>query len=197
MNLSRRSRLSLCQFVDLFNRDSLVVLFEKHGLRTGELLNQWGGTSVPPAVREAVLTASAEQIGNILAEALRTHGALRYQISPKYRFDERWNDLLLYLELDGYRRGYDEYGRETDTFVPSEPTIRGVQAIEDDLAAELQQSGLPDASDIARVIEKLSRRVPSQRLQWVSRKCPGCSPDFGDINCTAEASEPSRKLQPE
>ncbi len=153
MNLSRRSRLSLCQFLDLFDRDSLVVLFEKHGLRTDALLEQWGGTSVTAAVREAVLAASAEQIGNILAEALRTDGTLRYQISPRYRFDERWNDLLLYLELDGYRRGYDEYKRETDTFVPTEPTIEDVQAVENDLAAELQQSGLPDAGDIARVIE--------------------------------------------
>lgn len=153
MNLSRRSRLSLCQFLDLFDRDSLVVLFEKHGLQTDDLSNQWGGTSVTAAVRGAVLAASGEQIGNVLEEALRTHGALRYQISPRYRFDERWNDLLLYLELDGYRRGQDEYERETDTFVPTEPTIEGVQAIEDDLAAELQRSGLPDAGDIARVIE--------------------------------------------
>ena len=29
MNLSRRSRLSLCQFLDLFNREALVVLLEK------------------------------------------------------------------------------------------------------------------------------------------------------------------------
>ena len=52
-----------------------------------------------------------------------------------------------------YRRRQDEYERETDTFVPTEPTIEGVQAVEDDLAAELQRSGLPDAGDIARVIE--------------------------------------------
>lgn len=153
MNLSRRSRLSLCQFLDLFERDSLVVLFDKHGLRTDDLSNQWGGTSVTAAVREAVLAASGEQIGNVLEEALRTHGALRYQISPRYRFDERWNDLLLCLELDGYRRGQDEYERDTDKFVPIEPTIEGVQAVEDDLAAELRRSRLPDADEIGRVIE--------------------------------------------
>ena len=65
MNLSRRSRLSLCQFLDLFDRDSLVVLFDKYGLRTDDLSNQWGGTSVTAAVREAVLAASGEQIGNV------------------------------------------------------------------------------------------------------------------------------------
>lgn len=52
-----------------------------------------------------------------------------------------------------YRPGVDEIGRETGSFVPTEPTIEGVQAVEDDLAAELQRSGLPDADDIARVIE--------------------------------------------
>ncbi len=153
MNLSRRSRLSLCQFLELFDRDALVVLFEKYGLHADELSNEWGRTSATAAVREAVLEASGEQIGNVLEEALRTHGALRYQISPRYRFNERWNDLLLCLELDGYRRGLDEYERETATFVPTEPAIEGVQAVEDDLAAELRRSGLPDADEIARVIE--------------------------------------------
>lgn len=153
MNLSRRSRLSLCQFLDLFDRDSLVVLFDKYGLRTDDLSNQWDGISVTAAVRKAILAASGEQIGNVLGEALRTHGALRYQISPRYRFDERWNDLLLCLELDGYRRGHDEYERETDTFVPTEPAIEGVQAVEDDLAAELRRSGLSEADEIARVVD--------------------------------------------
>ena len=84
---------------------------------------------------------------------VRTHGVLRYEISPKYRLDERWKDLLLCLELDGYRRGLDEYGREMDTFVSTEPAIEGVLAVEDDLTAELRRSGLPDADDISRIIE--------------------------------------------
>ena len=153
MNLSRRSCLSLCQFLDLFDRDTLVVLFEKHGLRSEDLSDEWGGTSITAAVREAVLRASGEQIVNVLEEAVRTHGVLRYEISPKYRLDERWKDLLLCLELDGYRRGLDEYGREMDTFVSTEPAIEGVLAVEDDLTAELRRSGLPDADDISRIIE--------------------------------------------
>ncbi len=118
MNLSRRSRLSLCQFLDLFDRDSLVVLFDKYGLQTHYLSNQWGGTSATAAVRQAILDASGDQVGNIIGEALRTNGALRFQISPRYRFDQRWKDLLLCLELDGYRPGVDEIGRETGSFVP-------------------------------------------------------------------------------
>ena len=153
MNLSQRSRLSLCQFLGLFERDTLVVLFEKFGLRTDELANRWGGMSAIAAVQEAALQASGEQIGNVLGEALRTHGALRYQIAPRYRFDERWHDLLLCLELDGYGPGLDEYGQGSDIFVPTPPAIEGVQAVEDDLAAELRRSGLPDADEIALVIE--------------------------------------------
>ena len=68
MNLSRRSRLSLCQFLDLFDRDSLVVLFEKHGLQTDDLSNQWGGTSVTAAVRGAVLAASGDDEGTSAPE---------------------------------------------------------------------------------------------------------------------------------
>lgn len=156
MNLSRRSRLSLCQFLALFDFDTLVVLFDKYGIQTDDLLHlrAFKGPVATAAIRDAVIEATGEQIGDVLGEALRTSGALRYQIVPRYRFDERWNDLLLCLELDGYRRGQDESERETDTFVPTEPAIEGVQAVEDDLAAELQRSGLPDADDIARVIEK-------------------------------------------
>ena len=153
MNLNRRSRLSLCQFLNLFDTDTLVVLFDKYEIRTDDL-SYWSGQKSPTAaVRDAVIEATGKQIGNVLGEALRTFRTLRGQISQRYRFDETWDDLLLCLELDGYRRGQDEWGGENNTFVPIEPAIEGVQAVEDDLAAELRRSMLRDADEIGCVIE--------------------------------------------
>lgn len=149
MNLSRRSKLSLCQFLDLFTKDGVSLLLEKHGLCDVDL--EW---SKSDGIGEAIRRASGEEIRRILDEVLRTRQTLRSEVSPRYRFDERWKDLLLCLELDGYRRGLDEDERETDSFVPNEPTIDGVQAVEDDLTLEIGRSGIPEADEIVQVIEK-------------------------------------------
>lgn len=108
MNISQRSKLSLVQFLGLFERDVLIVLFEKYGV-PAENLSEWSGATLTAAVRDAVFGASGAQLSNVLGEVLRTNRTLRHNISPHYRFDERWNDLLLCLELDGYRRGRMAY----------------------------------------------------------------------------------------
>ena len=149
MNLSQRSKLSLCQLFDLIQKDRIPLLLEKHGLRHFD--HEWCNLA---QIKKAVLNASGEEIRSILDEVLRTHQTLRYEISPKYRFDDRWKDLLLCLELDGYRRGLDEYGREIDFFVPTEPKIEGVQAVEDDLTSEILRSELQESHEIVGVIEK-------------------------------------------
>ena len=41
MNLSQRSKLSLCQFLTLFGRDELILLLAKFGLSTYKLEDQW------------------------------------------------------------------------------------------------------------------------------------------------------------
>ena len=108
MNISQRSKLSLVQFLTLFDRDMLIVLFEKYGV-PAENPSEWSGATLTAAVRDAVFGASGAQLSNVLGEVLRTNRTLRHNISPHYRFDERWNDLLLCLELDGYRRGRMAY----------------------------------------------------------------------------------------
>ena len=162
MNLSQRSKLSLCQFLTLFDRDDLIPLFGKYGLSTDELENRWGHRqSTAAAVREAVLPASASQLEGLVQELARTHGSMRTGVSPRYGFDDRWDDLRLCLELDGYtkeRNEYDSVGDcffpvELDCFVPIEPVIEGADSVEDDLTKELQRSGLSDTEDILRVLD--------------------------------------------
>lgn len=153
MNLSKRAKLSLCQFLDLFERDSLVLLLDKYELPTDELESHRIGQGVTPVVKEVVLEASASQLEELVQELARTQGSMRTEISPRYRFDERWDDLLLCLKLDGYAKERDEYDRELGRFVPVEPVLEGAAVVEDDLTRELRRSGLSDIEGILQVLE--------------------------------------------
>ena len=128
MNLSRRSELSLCQFLGLFGRDELVLLLDKYEFPTDEL-------------------------EGLIQELARTRNSMRTGVSPRFRFDERWTDLRLCLELDGYAKERDEYEKEQDRFVPIEPNIEGAATVEDELTKELRRSGLPDIEGIVQVLD--------------------------------------------
>lgn len=141
--LSARTRLSLCQYLALQDSASLSVLFEKHGAPMPDLdyfSNRIEG------LRPVMFEMPDEKLRDILDEILQTQGDLRYRISPKYRYDERWADFVRCLELDGYRV-------ESHQVVPVDPTIEAAPPIDDDLSAEVQRSGLSDASEILRLIE--------------------------------------------
>ena len=154
MNLSRRSKLSLCQFLMLFGRDELVLLLGKYGFPTNELEDEWVGASIAGALKEVIVPASTSQLEGLVQELARTRASMRTGVSPRYRFDERWTDLRLCLELDGYAKERDEYAMEQDRFVPIEPNIEGVVAVEDELTKELRRSGLPDVEGILQVLDR-------------------------------------------
>ena len=150
MNLSHRSKLSLCQFLTLFPTDDLILLLGKYGFSTNELESQWSDLNTATALRRAIPPASDSQFEGLVQELAKTCGSMRAGVSPRYRFDERWNDLCLCLELDGYAKERNECGIER--FVPIEPIIEGVTAVEDDLTKELRRAGLPDIEGIIQVL---------------------------------------------
>ena len=152
MNLGRRSRLSLCQFLTLFDRGELALLLGKYGFPTDELENEWAGAGTAGALKDVVVPASASQLEGLVQELARTRDSMRTGISPRYRFDERWTDLRLCLELDGYAQR-DESGIEQDRFVSIEPNIEGAATVEDELTGELRRSGLPDVEGIVQVLD--------------------------------------------
>ncbi len=153
MNLNIRSKLSLCQFLTIFDCDDLVLLLGKYELPTDELESHWGAQRVTAVLKVGVLQASDSQIGELIQELARTRSSLRNEISPRYHFDERWDDLLLCLKLDGYVMERDKWGDELNRFVSVEPMLEGAAAVEDDLTNELQRSGLSDIEGILHVLE--------------------------------------------
>jgi hypothetical protein len=149
--------MSVCQFLALFERDNLVLLLGKHGLQTDELANKSlrrNTVPVPQALGNAIVAASEPQIGTLLDELARTRSAMRVEISPKYLFDERWDDLCFCLELDSYRlEKYYKDGRMVERFIDIEPKVGGLLPVDDDLALEIGRTKLPDNQQITRLIE--------------------------------------------
>jgi len=152
MNLSTRSKLSLCQFLCLFGSHEIILLSGKHEFQMGELEAQPGPGFNANTVRSHVEIASSTQLGGLLQEIARTHNSMRTNINPKYKFDERWEDLKLCLELDGFRLAPEELNPKLEKFVPIEPMIEGMQPIEDDLTIEIRKSNLPETEEVCRVL---------------------------------------------
>src|SRR6266480_2460471 len=130
--LSVRTKLSLCQFLLLQDEFSLGILLEKQGI----LAHTYGHLNLED-VRASLLGAPADRLQSLSHEILRTRGDLRNRVSPRYRYDERWNDLVLCLRLDGY-------SLEGENLVAVDPTIEANSPVEDDLSAELRRSGLTE-----------------------------------------------------
>ena len=163
MNLTQRSKYSLCQFLTLFEYGKLVLLIEKYGLST--IQRRIRDQVCEVAVKNAVFQASDLQLENLVQELERTHDSMRSEVSPRYKFDERWEDFLLCLEIDGYireRKEEDGWLGEGPTitlgkFVLAEPVIEGAAPVEDDLTREIRRSGLSENEEILRVLDNSAK----------------------------------------
>lgn len=135
--LSKRTLASFAQLFELFETTQVVVMFGKHDLR----LTVEGGAllfSVNAAFRNQ---ASLPGVVSLLEEVVRTQGDLRSRVTPRYRFDERFDDLVLCLQLDGYKV-------EDRRVIPQDPSIQDTPPIEDELHEALANSGLDASQEI-------------------------------------------------
>ena len=138
MIVTKRTKLSLCQFLDLYKQDVVDILLEKHGITT------WGYSQTE--ISEVLSEADHDSIEYLIDELIRTNGDLRNRIKPRYRFDERWNDFLKCLLLDGFKV-------EEKTIRRLEPVIESTEAVEDDLTNELDSSSLGSSSEVIQHIK--------------------------------------------
>ena len=151
MSLSTRSIISLTQFLELQGQDFLSAFLEKHGLPG---LPRWSDGTVLKFLRRTLESATPDQLSTLLEEIGRTGGKyqgdyesdLRARVTRKYRYDDRREDLVHCLELDGYR--LSEQG-----LTPVDPTVEDAAPPEDDLSVELGNSGLTQTSEILRMLD--------------------------------------------
>lgn len=142
---SRRTSLSLVQFLGLQDRTFVGLLFEKQGLPySGQIAcAEPYALDFLATVGDSTAKAAQDQIHALVREIIRTKGDLRSRVTPKYRFDERFGDLETCLLLDGYAIRNGE-------LVPVDPTIPETPFVEDDLTHALKHCGLPDSPAIVQ-----------------------------------------------
>jgi hypothetical protein len=148
--ISRRTSLSLVQYLGLHDDPIVRIVLEKHGIAYSEAAYP---QFVLNALIDSVNASSQAQLHSLLSEIVQTANDLRSRITPRYRHDERFGDLERCLFLDGY---LINKGR----LIPQDPAIIEAPPVEDDLMQALQNCALPDASDI---IKKLNDSTDSFR----------------------------------
>jgi hypothetical protein len=134
MILTKRTKLSLAQLISLLDPDVIEVLFGKHDIACC-------GSNSQIEISDALLNSNNTQIETLIEEVVATIGALRNRVTPKYKFDERWQDLTKCMLLDGYQIN-------SKKIIKTEPFLEGVESIEDDLFKELENSGLSEYTEI-------------------------------------------------
>ncbi|WP_327209836.1 hypothetical protein [Rhizobium leguminosarum] len=153
MEISSRSKYSLCQLLEELNRSDATLLLEKHGIATQDDQSDWRHQPWIMTVRDHLFVASAERVGDLLQEFARTADAWRNNVSPRYVFDQRWEDLRMCLSLDGFFIPPNEYGQPLKCFVPTEPQLEGIKPFDDELSTEIGKSGIPTAEKIIDRLE--------------------------------------------
>ncbi len=135
MIINLRTKISLSQLLDLFEYNLSNLLLEKHSLEHGCYnINE---------INDALESGNLE---SLVQEIALTKRVLRNKVSPRYEFDERWDDFEKCLLLDGYKI------TDNNLIIPIEPTIDGVVATEDDLTIELNNSSLPKKEEIIKLL---------------------------------------------
>jgi hypothetical protein len=135
MIVNLRTKISLSQLLDLFEYNLNNLLLEKHSLEhyCSNIID----------IKDALLEGSLE---SLIQEIISTQKDLRSRVTPKYKFDERWEDFQKCLLLDGYKI------TESNSIISIEPTIDGMAATEDDLTLELRNSSLSKKEEIIKLL---------------------------------------------
>lgn len=136
--------------------DLISVLLERHGIHYTN-----AGSHIQ-RIKSSLSLGSPQQIESLAEEVIRTNAYLSDQVcvwpyDHVDAYNQRWKDLILCLELDGYRA-------ENDRLIPIDPSVHEVAAdVEDDLSRELSNSQLTETESIKQALSNAMeafRRVP-------------------------------------
>ncbi len=144
--ISHRSKLSLVHYLTLHEVAFIRILLGGH-IVMGDILQ--GAFSFAPMVYDdltaSIISAPNENQMSLLNHMIQTSGDLRNRISPRYRHDECWSDLINCLLLDGYTI-------EENQLVSIDPNIDGQEPVEDEFVRELSNSGISGIGDIKALL---------------------------------------------
>lgn len=118
---------------------------------------------------------------------LPTSDTIRLDVSPRYAHDQRYEDLKVCLQLDGYLIE-DHQLRKT------EPELEGGVPVEDDLSREIDSCSLADAREVARLLENSAvsfRRTPPDLNGTLTNARVALQTLATSISAFYESSQPS------
>ena len=136
MNLTNRTKISLVQLLDIFEKLQVKILFEKYSI--------YSDCRNIEDIKESVLSNNLQEL---IKELILAKQTFRNKITPKYTFEERWNDFEKCLFLDGYKI-------QNNAIISIEPNIDGVVAFEDELTSELVSSTFLKKEEVKNLINE-------------------------------------------
>lgn len=157
--IGNRTLLSLAQYLDQQNPETLAVLFEKHAVK--QTWDEWSFATSLQRLIGFLRAIPASRLVTLLDEVVATEPDLCDHVVNQWgdgagAYNVRWGDLLRCLALDNLvvSKGH---------LIATEPDLPGATHVEDALTAEISASGLPSAQPIADLLvqsENAFRQVP-------------------------------------
>lgn len=136
MNLTNRTKISLVQLLDIFEKVQVKILFEKYSI-----------SSNCRNIEDIKYVVLSKNLQELIKELILAKQTFRNKITPKYIFEERWDDFEKCLFLDGYKI-------QNNTIISIEPSIDGVIAFEDELTSELLSSTFFKKEEVKNLINE-------------------------------------------
>lgn len=138
MHISKRTKISISQLLPVIDKPIIRVLLSKYDLDESAI-------SSVVHIRDEIVSSSSIELTKLVLEVIATGSTLRNTVSPKYMFDERFEELRKSLLLDGYKI-------EGKSLIALDPNDEGEGSVEDALLTELEISGLDSDGKINNCI---------------------------------------------
>ncbi len=128
MQLSKRTIISLAQLLGVIDKQVINVVLDKYSL------DPYAASSLVN-MSDEIKSATDKQLADLVLEVANTGKVLRNNSSPKYEYDDQFEEFRKSLLLDGYQI-------EHKSVKALDPNYEGKEPVEDALLNELEKSGL-------------------------------------------------------
>ena len=148
--ISKRTKISLCQFLKLFDIEDVILILEKYDIDSDILKHHiyHSTTGYTTKLHNLIIECDSANIINILMEIVKTQSDIKNKTNTTaYAFHERRDDLYNNLELDGYTI-------KNSTLVTVDTLSTENKAFEDALTDELEASTLDKKKELIRKIKQ-------------------------------------------
>jgi hypothetical protein len=138
MQISRRTKISLSQLLGVIDKPIISIILDKYGLDESSV-------STVVNIRDEITSSPMNELTDLVLEIISTGKTLRNSATPRYKYDEQFEEFRKSLLLDGYKI-------EDKSISALDPNYEGKEPVEDALLIELKNSGLDNDEKIEKCI---------------------------------------------